>query len=136
MRLTRKQRKRRMPNPISGARGFLADAVDTAIPAIKTAVQGFNPAGIWDSAHNIGLGALSGVSPSQYGEHRDYIADLKTQQRTPGTGVYRDDYLRGSAQDLAQRSPRSSPVLNALGHTYQYIDELSKSFRNSCWSLG
>ena len=122
-----------MANPISGMRGFLADAADSAIPAIKAGVQGFNPAGIWDSAHNIGLGALSGVSPSQYGEHRDYVADLKTQRRVPGSSIGRDDYLRGSAQDLAQRSPLPSPVLNALGHVYQFGDEVSKSFRNKTY---
>tara|TARA_R100001244_G_scaffold125626_1_gene95633 strand:+ start:768 stop:2021 length:1254 start_codon:yes stop_codon:yes gene_type:complete len=99
------------------------------------------PSGLWSSikdyagnigdyAHNLGLGALSGVSPSEYGEHRDYVADLKTKQRTPGTGIWRDDYLRGSAQDLAQRSPLPSPVLNALGHAYQFGDEISKSLQN------
>jgi hypothetical protein len=99
------------------------------------------PSGLWSSikdyagnigdyAHNLGAGALSLVGPSEYGEHRDYVADLKTEQRTPGTGIWRDDYLRGSAQDLAQRSPLPSPVLNALGHVYQFGDEISKSLQN------
>ena len=78
MRLTRKQRKRRMPNPISGIRGFLADAVDS------DAVGSF-----WDAVTSpfTRLGAKA-IDPGSYPSPAWDEGMIGVQPKGPLTTIY------------------------------------------------